>query len=161
MTGQVRKGPASSSGSVPPVNQSTLIQRAAGNHSRAARLPGRFSPAFACTALAIALAAGAAGCASQAGNSVSSGTLRVTVIRAGGPPLPGGKTPTSPIANTEVKVTAGDASSTAETDKAGIATFHLAYGTYLVSVASCGSTTGQSVTVTTAPARLTWTCPVP
>jgi hypothetical protein len=28
-------------------------------------------------------------------------------------------------------------------------------------VASCGSTTGQSVTVTTAPARLTWTCPVP
>jgi ABC-type phosphate transport system substrate-binding protein len=110
------------------------------------------------------VAAGAAGCASQAGNSVSSGpagTLRVTVIQAGGPSLPGGKTPASPIADTEVKVTAGGASSTAETDKAGIATFHLAYGTYLVSVASCGSTTGQSVTVTTAPARLTWTCPVP
>ena len=146
------------------MTESTLNQRAAGNHPRAARLPGRFSPAFACTALATALAAGAAGCASQAGTSVSSGpvgTLRVTVIQAGGPPLPGGKTPTSPLANTEVKVTAGGANSTAETDKAGIATFHLAYGTYLVSVASCGSTTGQSVTVTTAPARLTWTCPVP
>lgn len=147
------------------MNKSGLNQRAAGNQPRAARLPGRFSPAFACTALAIALAAaGAAGCASQAGNSVSSGpvgTLRVTVIQAGGPPLPGGKTPTSPIANTEVKVTAGGASSTAVTDKAGIAAFHLADGTYLVSVASCGSTTGQSVTVTTAPARLTWTCPVP
>ena len=145
------------------MNKSTLNQRAAGNHPRAARLPGRLSPAFACTALALA-AAGAAGCASQAGNAVSSGpagTLRVTVIQAGGPPLPGGKTQASPIADTEVKVTAGGASSTAETDKAGIATFHLAYGTYLVSVASCGSTTGQSVTVTTAPARLTWTCPVP
>ena len=91
------------------MNMSTLNQRAAGNHPRAARLPGRLSPAFACTALALA-AAGAAGCASQAGNAVSSGpagTLRVTVIQAGGPPLPGGKTQASPIADTEVKVTAG------------------------------------------------------
>ena len=143
------------------MNESTLDQRAAGSRPRAARLPGRFSPAFACTALAIALAAGAAGCASNSVSSGPVGTLLVTVIQAGGPALPGGKTPTSPLANTEVKVTAGGSNSTAETDKAGIATFHLVYGTYLVSVASCGSTTGQSVTVTAAPARLTWTCPVP
>ena len=143
------------------MNESTLDQRPAGNHPRAGRLPGRFSPAFTRTALAIAVAAGAAGCASNSVSSGPVGTLRVTVIQAGGPALPGGKTPTSPLANTEVKVTSGGANSTAETDKAGIATFNLAYGTYLVSVASCGSTTGQSVTVTTAPARLTWTCPVP
>jgi hypothetical protein len=143
------------------MKESTLNRQAAGNHPRAARLPGRFSPAFACAALAIALAAGAAGCASNSVSSGPVGTLRVTVIQAGGPALPGGKTPTSPLANTEVEVTAGGASSTAETDKAGIATCHLAYGTYLVSVASCGSTTGQSVTVATAAARLTWTCPVP
>jgi hypothetical protein len=109
-----------------------------------------------------------AGCASQAasaGNSRSSepaGTLRVTVIRSGGPPLPGGKTPTSPVANTQVKVTAAGSNSTAETNKSGIVTFRLAYGTYSVAVAACGSTTSQPVTVTAnAVTALTWTCPVP
>lgn len=84
------------------------------------------------------------------------------MIQAGGPPLPGGKTPKTPLANTAVKVTAPGSSSTVETNKSGIATFRLAYGTYSVAVAACGSTTSQPVTVTaTAAAALTWTCPIP
>ena len=129
-------------------------------------LDAKYPPALTCLTLVIALVS--AGCASQAGaagNSVSSepgGTLRVTVVEAGGPPLAGGKTPKNPLRNTEVKVTGHGTSSTADTDKSGIATFRLAYGAYSVIVPACGSTTGQKVAVTaTREAALTWTCPVP
>jgi hypothetical protein len=145
------------------VNKSSLGQSAE-NGIPAGRRHAKYPPALACSVLIIALAS--AGCASHAGsagNSPSSGpvgTLRVTVIRSGGPPLPGAKTPTSPVANTEVKVTAAGSSSAAKTNNSGIATFRLAYGAYSVTVAACGSTTSQPVTVT-AVAALTWTCPVP
>lgn len=97
------------------MNRFVFTRRTAWSRLGAARLPRRFPPALACTALAVALAAG---CASQAGDSAPSGplgTLRVTVIQAGGPPLPGGKTPESPVASTGVKVTGLGATSAAET----------------------------------------------
>lgn len=148
------------------MNGSSLCRRAAVNEIPAARRHSLYLPILACTVLAITLAS--AGCVSQvgsAGHSASSeptGTLRVAVIRSGGPPLPGGKTPTSPVVHTEVKVTAAGPGSTAETDKSGIATFQLPYDTYSVSVDACGSTTSRPVTVTaSAVAALTWTCPIP
>jgi hypothetical protein len=65
------------------------------------------------------------------------------------------------MGNTEVKVTGAAASSTANTDKSGMATFRLAYGEYSVIVPACGSTIGQKVAVAASAAALTWTCPIP
>jgi hypothetical protein len=149
------------------VNESSLRRQAAGTDVPAVRRHRKYPAKLTCATVLIGMAS--TGCASQAGSAVSSGlppvaagTLRVTVIRAGGPALPGGKTPTSPVASTEVKVAAAESSSTAETNKTGVVTFRLAYGTYSVLVAACGSTTSQPVTVTAASvAKLTWTCPVP
>jgi hypothetical protein len=124
----------------------------------------RYRPALACAAFIMTFTA--VGCASHAGsggNSPSSGpvgTLRVTVIQAGGPVTGSGKTPTSPMANTEVKVTAAQSSYTAETNKSGIATFKIPYGKYSVAVGACGSETSRAVTVSET-AALTWTCPIP
>ena len=90
------------------------------------------------------------------------GTLKVTVIQAGGPQLPGGGTPRHPVSNAEVKVTSASTTRSFPTDTAGVATFRLLSGSYLVSVPTCGSTGTRRVTVTGATTTsLTWTCPVP
>ncbi len=113
-----------------------------------------------------ALALICAGCGNPvpAGNSHNgkTGTLKVAVIEAGGPALPGGGTPKQRVANAEVKVTGARTSLSSRTGKAGVATFRLPSGSYLISSSTCGSTGKQKVTVTAAGSTsLTWWCPVP
>ena len=92
--------------------------------------------------------------------------LKVAVIEAGGPALPGGGTPKQRVANAEVKVTGIGIgigmNISSRTGKAGVATFSLPSGSYLISSPTCGSTGKQKVTITAAgPSSLTWRCPVP
>ena len=113
-----------------------------------------FSAAAALTALALT-------CAGCAGPASSLGTLKVAVIQAGGPALPGAGTPKQPVANAEVKVTSTSTSLASLTDKAGVATFHLPRGSYLVSSPACGSTGKRGVTVAAhGSTSLTWTCAI-
>jgi hypothetical protein len=121
--------------------------------------------AFAAAALA-AVAVICAGCGGSlsAGHSHNgkTGTLKVTVIQAGGPALPGGGTPKQPVANAEVKVSSTGISLSSPTGKLGVAIFRLPSGAYLVSVPTCGSTGKRGTTITAANSTsLTWTCPVP
>lgn len=134
------------------------------------RAAGRFFPAalghIRWAAALAALALICAGCASPAssGNSHNgkSGTLKVTVIEAGGPATPGGGTPKFPVASAEVKVTSTSTSLSSLTDKAGVATFRLPGGSYLVSSPTCGITGKRGVTVTVpGSTSLTWWCPIP
>lgn len=108
----------------------------------------------------------AVGCGSPAPagktHSGSLGTLKVTVIQAGGPQLPGGGTPRRPVTNAEIEVTSAGTILSSATDKAGVATIRLHSGSYLVSVSTCGSTGTRKVSVTAATTTsLTWLCPVP
>ena len=108
-----------------------------------------------------------ASCASPAPADISpsekAGTLEVTVIEAGGPALPSaGGTQQRPLANAVVKVTSTGTNLSSLTDKAGVATFRLPNGSYLVSSPTCGSTGTLRVTVTApGPTSLTWICPIP
>jgi len=127
---------------------------------------GKKLPAIEWAGALAALALICAACASPvpAGNSHDgkTGTLKVTVIEAGGPEPPGGGTQKHPVANAVVKVTSTSTSLSSRTDNAGVATFRLPSGSYLVSSPTCGSTGTLGVTVT-APGStsLTWTCPIP
>jgi len=127
---------------------------------------GKKLPATEWAGALAALALICAGCGSPApaGNSQNgtTGTLRVTVIQAGGQPQPGGGTPRQPVANAEVKVTSTSTSHSSSTGKAGVATFRLPSGSYLVSVATCGSTGKRATTITAAiSTSLTWICAIP
>jgi hypothetical protein len=107
-----------------------------------------------------------AGCGSAVpvGNSHDgkSETLKVAVIEAGGPALPGGGTPKHPVANAEVKVTGANPNLSSRTGKTGVATFHLPKGSYLISSPTCGSTGTHTATITAAGSTsLTWWCPIP
>lgn len=55
-------------------------------------------------------------------------TLKVAVIEAGGPALPGGGTPKQPVVNAEVTVNGANASLSSRTGKVGVAIFHLPTG---------------------------------
>jgi hypothetical protein len=89
-------------------------------------------------------------------------TLKVTVIEAGGPALPGGGTPKQPVANAEVKVTGASTNLSSRTGKTGVATFHLPSGSYLISSPTCGSTGTKKAAITAAGSTaLTWWCPIP
>lgn len=118
-------------------------------------------------ALATALAVTCAGCGGPVpgGNSHNGNTqtLKVTVVQAGGPALPGGGTPKKRLANAEVKVTGNGIDVSSRTGSAGVATFSLPSGSYLISSPTCGSTGDRKVTITPArrPSSLTWPCPVP
>ncbi len=114
---------------------------------------------------AAALAVGCASCGgpAPAGNSHSeaTGTLKVTVMYAGGPALPGGGTPRFPVPSAEVEVTAAGTSLSSRAGKDGVVTFRLPGGSYLVSSRTCGSTGTVEVTVTAPGATsLTWWCPI-
>ncbi|WP_300605428.1 hypothetical protein [Trebonia sp.] len=115
-----------------------------------------------------AVAALAVGCASCGGPAAAgsshheaTGTLRVTVMYAGGPARPGGGTPTFPVPNAEVQVASSRTSLSSRAGKDGVVTFRLPGGSYLVSSPTCGSRGTVEVTVT-APgaASLTWWCPI-
>jgi hypothetical protein len=117
------------------------------------------------TALLAAVVIGCAGCASQgsaAGNSgTATGTLTVFIEQVGGPST-NGETPHKNLPDITVKMTAGGTSTTAVTDRTGRAVFHVAPGSYAVSVAACGSENPETATVPTAgTASLTWVCPIP
>lgn len=121
------------------------------------RMAGRKPPAIKWAGALAALGLICAGCASPV-----TGTLKVTVIQAGGPELPGGGTPKSPVVNAEVKVASASTSLSSRTGTAGVATFHLASGSYFVSVPTCGFTGKREITITApSSASLTWTCPIP
>lgn len=133
---------------------------------RTPRLRHAATVVFGTTAALTAPALICAGCASPASSADShnqtTGTLKVTVIQAGGPLLPGGGTPKQPVTNAEVKVTSTRASLSSLTDKAGAAIFRLPGGWYLVSSPTCGSTGKREVTVAAqGSTSLTWVCPVP
>lgn len=113
-----------------------------------------------------ALALICAGCGGPvpAGDSHNgkTGTLAVAVIEAGGPAVPGGGTPKHRVPNAEVKITGAGVNISSRTGKAGVATFSLPSGSYLISSPTCGSTEPRKVTVTAKGSRsLTWWCPVP
>jgi len=152
----IHQGHSWPSGSLPAMKTIGVMPRTA----------GRKLPATGWAGALAALALICAGCGSPvpAGNSHNgkTGTLKVTVIQAGGPGLPGGGTPKQPVANAEVKVTSASTSLSSPTGRAGVATFRLPSGSYLVSVPTCGSTGKREVTVTAASSTsLTWTCPIP
>jgi hypothetical protein len=108
----------------------------------------------------ICVACGSQGPAAKYHNE-GTGTLRVTVIQAGGPGLPGGDTPKQPVTGAEVNITSAGTSRSSLTGKAGIATFRLPSSSYYVSVATCGSTTKHEITITAAKSTsFTWLCPV-
>jgi hypothetical protein len=89
-------------------------------------------------------------------------TLKVAVIEAGGPALPGGGTPKQPVANAEVKVTGANTNLSSPTNKTGVATFYLPSGSYLISSPTCGSTGTKKAAITAAGSTsLTWWCPIP
>jgi hypothetical protein len=89
-------------------------------------------------------------------------TLKVAVIDAGGPALPGGGTSKQPVANAEVNVTGANTNLSSRTGKTGVATFHLPSGSYLISSPTCGSTGTKKAAITAAgSASLTWWCPIP
>jgi hypothetical protein len=84
----------------------------------------------------------------------------VLVDQAGGPST-NGETPHKNLPGITVKITAGGTSATAVTDKAGRAVFHVAPGSYAVSVAACGSKNPVPATVPAAgTGSLTWVCPI-
>src|SRR5271169_4244264 len=119
-------------------------------------------PASGCAGVLGALALISAGCGSSASAGSSqngpTGTLKVTVIQAGGPALPGGGTPKQPAANAAVKVTSASTSVSSATGKAGVATFRLPAGSYQASVSTCGPTgSRQAIITAAASASLTWT----
>lgn len=80
------------------------------------------------------------------------GTLKVTVVVAGGPltVAQGAGQGARAAANAEVTVTAGSTSVSSRTDSAGVATFLLPGGSYLVSALgmTCGTGIGGEATVT-------------
>jgi hypothetical protein len=142
-----------------PPNRST---GAATAESVTSQHPGRMTWAGALAALVL-ICAGCGGVVTS-GNTHNgkAGVLKVTVIEAGGPALPGGGTPKFAAAGAEVNVTSTGTSLSSHTDKAGVATFRLPTGSYSVSVPTCGPTGKRAVTVTAAgSSSLTWNCPIP
>jgi len=116
---------------------------------------------------AVALAAvtfAVVGCG-HAASVRATGTLKVTVIADGGPPLPDGGTRQALMTGATVRVTPADgggATESADTDKAGVAVFLLPGGSYAVSSPTCGVESPVKVTVTSSRLTpLTWVCPVP
>ncbi len=153
---QCSNAPSRPGGSLPAMKTIGLMARTVRKKPPAAESAGALA----------ALALICAGCGNPvpAGNSHNgkTGTLKVAVIEAGGPALPGGGTPKQRVANAEVKVTGARTSLSSRTGKAGVATFRLPSGSYLISSSTCGSTGKQKVTVTAAGSTsLTWWCPVP
>lgn len=131
-----------------------------------ARTAGKKLPAARWAGSLAALTVICAGCGSAvpAGDSHDGKieTLKVAVIEAGGPALPGGGTPKHPVANAEVKITGANINLSSRTDSTGVATFHLPSGAYLISSPTCGSTRTHKATVKTAGSTsLTWWCPIP
>jgi hypothetical protein len=131
-----------------------------------ARMAGKKLPAaqWAASLAALALICASCGSPVPAGKTHQgqTETLKVAVIEAGGPALPGGGTPKHPVANAEVKVTGANTNLSSRTDKTGVATFHLPSGSYLISSPTCGSTGTHSATITAAGSTsLTWWCPIP
>jgi hypothetical protein len=113
---------------------------------------------------ALALIISGCGSPAPAGNSHKGNaeTLRVAVIEAGGPALPGGGTPKRRVRDAEVKVTGVGISVSSRTGTTGVATFSLPAGSYLISSPTCGSTRTRKVTVAAAgSSSITWPCPVP
>ena len=128
---------------------------------RLPKITGGRAGALPLTALLAAVVAGCASQGSAAGNSgTATGTLTVLVDQAGGPST-NGETPHKNLPGITVKITAGGTSATAVTDKAGRAVFHVAPGSYAVSVAACGSKNPVPATVPAAgTGSLTWVCPI-
>jgi hypothetical protein len=106
---------------VSPPNRSA---GAAAAESVTSQHPGRMTWAGALAALVL-ICAGCGGVVSSGiTHSGKAGTLKVTVIEAGGPELPGGGTPRSAAADADVIVTSTGTGLSSHTDKAGVVTFH-------------------------------------